>query len=70
VQAFQGRAGELAHLYETREFGKVMREVMALADSANDGSTRAAMGARQAGGADQHGNCTRSAAWRSTCSGC
>jgi methionyl-tRNA synthetase len=36
VQAFQARAGELAQLYEAREFGKVMREVMALADAANE----------------------------------
>jgi len=33
---FQGRAGELAQLYETREFGKAMREAMALADAANE----------------------------------
>jgi len=36
VHAFQVRASELAQLYEAREFGKVMREVMALADSANE----------------------------------
>jgi methionyl-tRNA synthetase len=36
LQAFQGRAGELAQLYEGREFGKVMREAMALADAANE----------------------------------
>jgi methionyl-tRNA synthetase len=36
LQTFQGRAGELAQLYEAREFGKVMREVMALADAANE----------------------------------
>jgi methionyl-tRNA synthetase len=33
---FQGRAAELAQLYETREFSKAMREVMALADAANE----------------------------------
>ncbi len=32
----QGRADELAALYEAREFGKAMREVMALADAANE----------------------------------
>jgi methionyl-tRNA synthetase len=36
VHAFQARASELAQLYEAREFGKVMREVMGLADSANE----------------------------------
>jgi len=54
VQAFQGRAGELAHLYETREFGKVMREVMALADSANEWfDARRPWELAKAGGADQ-----------------
>jgi methionyl-tRNA synthetase len=32
---FQAKAGEVAALYEEREFGKALREVMALADSAN-----------------------------------
>jgi methionyl-tRNA synthetase len=32
---FQTRAAELAALYEQREFGKALREVMALADAAN-----------------------------------
>ena len=32
---FQGRAGEIAALYEQREFGKALREVMRLADVAN-----------------------------------
>jgi len=36
LQAFQGRSGELAQLYDAREFGKAMREVMSLADSANE----------------------------------
>jgi methionyl-tRNA synthetase len=36
LQTFQARASELAQLYEGREFGKVMREVMALADAANE----------------------------------
>ncbi|HEX4598722.1 MAG TPA: methionine--tRNA ligase, partial [Burkholderiaceae bacterium] len=36
LRTFQARAGELAALYEGREFGKVMREVMALADAANE----------------------------------
>jgi methionyl-tRNA synthetase len=36
VRAVQSRAGELALLYEGREFGKVMREVMGLADAANE----------------------------------
>ena len=36
VSTFQARASELAQLYEGREFGKVMREVMALADAANE----------------------------------
>jgi methionyl-tRNA synthetase len=36
VQTFLSRASELAQLYEGREFGKVMREVMALADAANE----------------------------------
>jgi methionyl-tRNA synthetase len=36
LQDFRERSGELAQLYETREFGKAMREVMALADSANE----------------------------------
>jgi len=34
--SFQARASELAQLYEAREFGKAMREVMALADAANE----------------------------------
>ena len=33
--AFSGKAGELASLYEQREFGKALREIMALADAAN-----------------------------------
>jgi methionyl-tRNA synthetase len=36
LQALQARSEELAQLYEAREFGKAMREVMALADSANE----------------------------------
>ena len=32
---FQAKAGEIATLYEEREFGKALREVMALADLAN-----------------------------------
>jgi methionyl-tRNA synthetase len=36
LHSFQSRASELAQLYETREFGKVMREAMALADAANE----------------------------------
>ena len=36
LDAFQARAAELAPLYEAREFGKAMREVMALADTANE----------------------------------
>jgi methionyl-tRNA synthetase len=36
LDAFQARAADLAGLYETREFGKAMREVMALADTANE----------------------------------
>src|SRR5438094_2626353 len=32
---FQGRAGEIATLYEEREFGKALREIMRLADLAN-----------------------------------
>jgi methionyl-tRNA synthetase len=32
---FQAKAGELAALYEDREFGKALREIMALADAAN-----------------------------------
>ena len=33
--AFGARAGEIASLYEQREFGKALREIMALADAAN-----------------------------------
>src|SRR6267143_3107344 len=33
--AFSAKAGELASLYEQREFGKALREIMALADAAN-----------------------------------
>jgi len=36
AHTFQSRAAELAQLYEGREFGKVMREAMALADAANE----------------------------------
>jgi methionyl-tRNA synthetase len=36
LDSFQARATELAQLYESREFGKAMREVMALADAANE----------------------------------
>ena len=35
LDSFQSRADELAQLYEAREFGKAMREAMALADAAN-----------------------------------
>ncbi len=33
--AFGAKAGEIASLYEQREFGKALREIMALADAAN-----------------------------------
>ena len=33
--AFSAKAGEIAALYEQREFGKALREIMALADAAN-----------------------------------
>jgi len=33
--AFSAKAGEIASLYESREFGKASREIMALADAAN-----------------------------------
>jgi methionyl-tRNA synthetase len=35
VDQFQGKAREIAQLYDEREFGKALREVMALADLAN-----------------------------------
>ena len=35
VGQFRGKAAEIARLYEQREFGKALREVMALADLAN-----------------------------------
>jgi methionyl-tRNA synthetase len=35
LTAFQAKAAEIAALYEAREFGKALREVMALADAAN-----------------------------------
>ena len=35
LDSFQSRAGELAQLYEAREFGKAMREIMTLSDAAN-----------------------------------
>src|SRR6266850_1627454 len=35
LREFQSRAGEIAALYEEREFGKALREVMRLADLAN-----------------------------------
>jgi methionyl-tRNA synthetase len=35
LKRFQDKAGEIASLYEEREFGKALREVMALADLAN-----------------------------------
>jgi len=35
VGQFRGKAAEIARLYEQREFGKALREVMALADVAN-----------------------------------
>ena len=35
VRQFRGKAAEIARLYEQREFGKALREVMALADLAN-----------------------------------
>ncbi|MDD5267659.1 MAG: methionine--tRNA ligase [Methylococcales bacterium] len=34
-QEFTGTNGQIAEFYETREFGKAMREIMALADKAN-----------------------------------
>ena len=63
VHAFQARASELAQLYEAREFGKVMREVMALADSANEWfDARRPWELAKAAGPDQrqqlHGVCT------------
>jgi len=36
VDAIRERRGDIARLYDTREFGKALREVMALADSANE----------------------------------
>jgi methionyl-tRNA synthetase len=33
--AFSAKAGEIASLYEQREFGKALRDIMALADAAN-----------------------------------
>src|SRR2546430_9200518 len=38
--AFSAKAGEIAALYEQREFGKALREIMALADAADRKSTR------------------------------
>jgi methionyl-tRNA synthetase len=35
VAAFQAKAVEIAELYETREFAKALREIMTLADAAN-----------------------------------
>jgi methionyl-tRNA synthetase len=35
LREFQGKAAEIAKLYEEREFGKALREVMRLADLAN-----------------------------------
>ena len=35
TREFQQKAGEIAELYDTREFGKALREVMRLADLAN-----------------------------------
>lgn len=35
-QAFSEKSPEIAALYEAREYGKAMREIMALADSANE----------------------------------
>jgi methionyl-tRNA synthetase len=35
IAQFQAKAGEIASLYEQREFGKALREAMALADLAN-----------------------------------
>ena len=35
-QAFSEKSAEIAALYEAREYGKAMREIMALADSANE----------------------------------
>jgi methionyl-tRNA synthetase len=54
VDLFQARAGELAQLYEAREFGKAMREVMALADAANEWfDARRPWELAKAGGQDQ-----------------
>ncbi|HEX4585588.1 MAG TPA: methionine--tRNA ligase [Burkholderiaceae bacterium] len=63
VRTFQARAAELAQLYEAREFGKVMREVMALADSANEWfDARRPWELAKGGGADRnqqlHGVCS------------
>jgi len=35
AETFHGKAGEIAQLYETREYSKALREIMALADRAN-----------------------------------
>ncbi|MCG2578489.1 methionine--tRNA ligase [Dechloromonas sp. XY25] len=35
IKAIQAAAGKVAELYEAREFGKAMREIMALTDAAN-----------------------------------
>lgn len=36
LDALRGHAGAIAELYETREFGKALREIMALADKVNE----------------------------------
>ncbi len=35
IEAIRGRADSIRHAYETREFGKAMRDIMALADDTN-----------------------------------
>ena len=36
LDALRGQSGAIAELYETREFGKALREIMALADKVNE----------------------------------
>ena len=63
------KANEIAALYEAREFGKALREVMALADVSTSSWTSASPGSSPSTPA-RSASCTRSARARSSCFAC
>lgn len=68
-QQFVDANTAIAELYERREFGKAMREIMALADKANQYIDEKNLGLSPRKKAKTP-SCTTPVAWASTCSGC